>query len=104
MQEHQHDESTTMIRAACRDDEPDGEADQRPAEFVEVFVGGLPSDVTQEQVTEVFSKIGEVLSVRLNRRKKTGECKGFGFVRYGNQLTAEVACRDVKEVRLFTLV
>ena len=67
-------------------------------EFVEVFVGGLPSDVTQEEVTEAFSKVGEVLSVRLNRRKKTGECKGFGFVRYKDQLTAEIACRDIKEV------
>ena len=66
--------------------------------FVEVFVGGLPSDASDEGVEAAFAAVGEVLSVRLNRRKKTGECKGFGFIRYADQETAERACAEVKEV------
>ena len=89
------------LNTECRSEEP--EADTFP-EFVEVFVGGLPSDVTQEEVTETFSTGGEVLGVRLNRRKKTGECKGFGFVRFKDQLTAEVACRDIKEASVLKTV
>lgn len=72
--------------------------EKRKQDFVEVFVGGLPPDATDEGVEQAFAAVGEVLSVRLNRRKKTGECKGFGFIRYADQPTAERACQGVKEV------
>lgn len=65
--------------------------------FVEVFVGGLPPDATDEGVEAAFAAVGHVLSVRLNRRKKTGECKGFGFIRFADQATAERACQEVRE-------
>lgn len=68
--------------------------------FVEVFVGGLPPDATDEGVEAAFAAVGHVLSVRLNRRKKTGECKGFGFIRFADQATAERACQEVREVRV----
>lgn len=65
---------------------------------MEVFVGGLPPDTREEQVQQAFSAVGQVISLRLNRRKRTGECKGFGFVRYNDQATAERACAEVQEV------
>lgn len=39
-----------------------------------------------------------LFACRLTRRKRGGECKGFGFVKYGDQSTAERACVEVKEV------
>ncbi len=66
---------------------------------VEVFVGGLPPDTKEEEVQQAFSAVGQVTGLRLNRRKRTGECKGFGFVRYTDQATAEKACFEVREVR-----
>lgn len=65
---------------------------------VEVFVGGLPPDVREEEVQQAFAAVGQVTGLRLNRRKRTGECKGFGFVRYADQGTAEKACSEVREV------
>lgn len=65
---------------------------------VEVFVGGLPPDTTEEEVQQAFAAVGQVTGLRLNRRKRTGECKGFGFVRYTDQATAEKACSEVLEV------
>lgn len=65
---------------------------------VEVFVGGLPPDTKEEEVQQAFSAVGQVTGLRLNRRKRTGECKGFGFVRYTDQATAEKACSEVREV------
>jgi len=67
---------------------------------VEVFVGGLPPDTKEEEVQQAFSAVGQVTGLRLNRRKRTGECKGFGFVRYTDQATAEKACSEVREVCL----
>jgi hypothetical protein len=64
----------------------------------EVFVGGLDATVEEAEVRQAFAAVGEVLEVRLNRRKRTGECKGFGFVGYADHTTAEKACAEVKEV------
>lgn len=66
---------------------------------VEIFIGGLPPDCKEEQVEQAFSLVGQVIGLRLNRRKRTGECKGFGFVRYSDQATAERACSEIHEVR-----
>jgi len=79
----------------------DGLEDGGKKAWTEVFVGGLPPFADEVTVNTAFSAVGEVLSVRLNRRKKTGECKGFGFIRYADQATAERACSEVKEVIIF---
>ncbi|KAL3161121.1 hypothetical protein ABBQ38_009496 [Trebouxia sp. C0009 RCD-2024] len=79
---------------------PDSSGDDSELEgmAVEVFVGGLPPDVREEEVQQAFAAVGQVTGLRLNRRKRTGECKGFGFVRYADQGTAEKACSEVREV------
>ena len=47
-----------------------------------VFVGGLPYSADDEEVRELFTKYGDVESVRVVREPKTGTGKGFGFVTY----------------------
>eukprot|EP00884_Botryococcus_braunii_P002695 jgi/Botrbrau1/12426/Bobra.0229s0022.1 len=64
----------------------------------EVFVGGLPPCASDEEVKEAFAKVGQVVSVRLNRRKKTGECKGFGFVKFADSEAAERAIAEISQV------
>ena len=83
----------------CRGGAAEPQEENGKQAFVEVFVGGLPPDASDYGVEAAFKAVGEVLSVRLNRRKKTGECKGFGFIRFADQATAERACLVVKEVR-----
>ncbi|KAK9802660.1 hypothetical protein WJX73_002230, partial [Symbiochloris irregularis] len=75
----------------------EGSDDGSSGAGTEVFVGGLPSDATEEAVTAAFAKVGTVLSMRLTRRKRGGECKGFAFVRFPDQSTAERACAEVTE-------
>lgn len=50
-----------------------------------VFVGGLPYSVDEEEVREVFTRYGDVESVRVVRERKTGTGKGFGFVTFQDQ-------------------
>lgn len=45
-----------------------------------IFVGNLGPDVTEEQVAELFKPFGQVGSVQLVRELFTGKLKGFGFV------------------------
>jgi RNA recognition motif-containing protein len=50
-----------------------------------LYVGNLKYSVTQEEVQELFSQVGEVVEVRL-----IGD-KGFGFVEMSSQEEAEKA-------------
>jgi RNA recognition motif-containing protein len=48
---------------------------------VRVYVGNLPKDIEREQLEEVFSEHSEeIVSVKLVTDRKTGKCRGFGFV------------------------
>ncbi|KAG0635489.1 hypothetical protein HOY80DRAFT_1011848 [Tuber brumale] len=60
-----------------------------------VFVGNIPYGLTEEQITEIFSSVGRVLSFRLVYDRETGRPKGFGFAEYIDQETAASAVRNL---------
>lgn len=45
-----------------------------------IYVGNLPWSATEEEVQELFSPHGTVLSVKLVSDRETGRARGFGFV------------------------
>ncbi|WP_104747883.1 RNA recognition motif domain-containing protein [Helicobacter cetorum] len=45
-----------------------------------IYVGNLVYSATNEEVKELFSKFGEVFSVKLIHDRETKRPKGFGFV------------------------
>jgi RNA recognition motif-containing protein len=45
-----------------------------------IYVGNLPFSATEEDLSELFSQHGEVLSVNLINDRQTGRPRGFGFV------------------------
>ena len=45
-----------------------------------LFVGGLPYSTQQEEVEQLFSQCGEVVSATIVRDKFTNQSRGFGFV------------------------
>ncbi|AFI04347.1 RNA recognition motif domain-containing protein [Helicobacter cetorum] len=45
-----------------------------------IYVGNLVYSATNEEVKELFSKFGEVFSVKLICDRETKRPKGFGFV------------------------
>ena len=45
-----------------------------------IYVGNLPWAATEEQVRDLFSEYGNVLSVKLVSDRETGRARGFGFV------------------------
>lgn len=58
-----------------------------------LYVGSLPYSVTDDELREVFSSFGEVLSARVIMDKMTGRSKGFGFVEMG---TEEMAAQAIE--------
>jgi RNA recognition motif-containing protein len=45
-----------------------------------IFVGNLAPNVTEDQLVEAFKEFGQVKSAEVKRELFTGTSKGFGFV------------------------
>ena len=65
-----------------------------------VFVGNIPNDVTEDQLKEIFSQVGPVLSFRIVYDKESGKAKGYGFAEYPDQETAQSAMRNLNNYDL----
>lgn len=47
---------------------------------MKLFIGCLPYDITETELSSLCSQFGEVVSVKLVLDHFTGQSKGFGFV------------------------
>ncbi|XP_046985546.1 TAR DNA-binding protein 43-like isoform X1 [Schistocerca americana] len=50
----------------------------------DLIVLGLPWKTTEQQLREYFESFGEVLMAQVKKDPKSGQSKGFGFIRFGN--------------------
>ena len=58
---------------------------------MQIYVGSLPYEVTEEDLREEFGAFGEVASVNIITDKLSGRPKGFGFVEMASKSEAEAA-------------
>uniref|UniRef100_A0A1D1XCN7 Heterogeneous nuclear ribonucleoprotein Q n=1 Tax=Anthurium amnicola TaxID=1678845 RepID=A0A1D1XCN7_9ARAE len=63
---------------------------------LEIFVGGLDRDATEEDVKKVFGKIGDVEEVRLHKDFTTNKNKGFAFVKFADKVQVSRALSELK--------
>jgi RNA recognition motif-containing protein len=47
---------------------------------MQIYIGNLPYDFTEEELREMFDQFGEVESVKIVMDKASGGSKGFGFI------------------------
>ncbi|MEI7988930.1 MAG: RNA-binding protein [Chloroflexota bacterium] len=45
-----------------------------------IYVGNLPFDASEEEIRELFAAFGQVTTVTVIKDKMTGQSRGFGFV------------------------
>ena len=64
---------------------------------VEIYVGNLSYDMTEDQLRAEFEAFGKVNSTRLVMDRFNGKSKGFGFVQMPNRDEAERACAAINE-------
>jgi RNA recognition motif-containing protein len=62
-----------------------------------IYVGNLSYNVTEEELRDIFSEYGEVSSVNIITDKYSGQSKGFGFVEMPRQSEAEAAIKALNE-------
>ncbi|MBD2102604.1 RNA-binding protein [Leptolyngbya sp. FACHB-261] len=56
-----------------------------------LYVGNLSYDVTEADLTEVFTEYGKVKRVQLPTDRETGRLRGFGFVEMEDEANEEAA-------------
>jgi RNA recognition motif-containing protein len=56
-----------------------------------LYVGNLPYGVTEDQLRELFSQVGEISDVAVITDRDTGRSKGFGFVEMSTDEAAQEA-------------
>ena len=62
-----------------------------------IYVGNLSYEITDDEVRDIFSPHGEISSVSIIKDKYSGQSKGFGFVEMPNQAEAEEAIKTLNE-------
>ena len=70
-----------------------------------IYVGNLSHEVTEEELREAFTAFGQVTSVRIVKDLYTGQSRGFGFVDMPAKAEAQAAiiglsAKDLKGRRL----
>ncbi|MDI6800910.1 MAG: hypothetical protein QMD01_02470 [Thermodesulfovibrionales bacterium] len=60
-----------------------------------LYVGNISFKATEEDVKGLFSKVGDVASVKIITDAYTGQSKGFGFVEMANEEDAKKAIESL---------
>lgn len=56
---------------------------------IRLYIGNLPKEVDRNELQNVFSEAGEPVSTKVITDRKTGKCRGFGFVTVKNDEQAD---------------
>lgn len=47
---------------------------------IRLYVGNLPKELEREELASVFEEYGDAVTTKLITDRRTGKCRGFGFV------------------------
>jgi len=54
-----------------------------------VFVGGIPTSITEDEFKDYFSKFGKVVEHQIMQDRGTGRSRGFGFITFDSEQAVE---------------
>lgn len=67
---------------------------------MKIFVAGLPYDLDDAELIEIFEKFGEVVSAKVAIDRETGKSKGFAFVEMKNREEGQEAIDGLNDISL----
>jgi RNA recognition motif-containing protein len=65
-----------------------------------LYVGNLPFGATSQELTELFSQAGEVVSANIITDRFSGQSRGFGFVEMSSEEAAQTAINQFNEYQM----
>ncbi len=60
-----------------------------------IFIGNLNFQTTEEQLEDLFTPFGELTSIKIITDKFSGRSRGFGFIEMPNSAEAEKAIENL---------
>ncbi|KAF5731995.1 heterogeneous nuclear ribonucleoprotein Q [Tripterygium wilfordii] len=100
------DETKVFIETVEDEEKPSSSANQddkeKHAELLaippygsEVFIGGLPKDIVEEDLQDLCKSVGEIFEIRMVKDRDTGESKGYAFVAFKSKEVAQKAIEEL---------
>jgi RNA recognition motif-containing protein len=68
--------------------------------IVNIYVGNLSREVTEDELRQAFEAFGQVTSVNVIKDRYTGESRGFGFVEMATKSEAQAAINGLNGTSL----
>ena len=65
-----------------------------------IYVGNLSHEISEEDLQNAFSEFGKVVSVKIIKDQYSGRSKGFGFVEMPDRIEANTAIADLNNKEL----
>ncbi len=59
-----------------------------------IYIGNLPFETNEQELTELFAEFGEVSSAKIITDRESGRSRGFGFV----EMNDDVAKKAIEEL------
>jgi RNA recognition motif-containing protein len=57
---------------------------------IRLYVGNLPAELDRQALEKIFNESGDSVSLKVITDRKTGKCRGFGFVTVGSDEVADI--------------
>ncbi|CAI9089835.1 OLC1v1024479C1 [Oldenlandia corymbosa var. corymbosa] len=73
---------------------PKGAAEAKDFKTKKIFVGGIPTAVTEDELNGFFSKFGKVVEHEIIRDHVTKRSRGFGFIVFDNEQVVDDLLAD----------
>ena len=61
-----------------------------------IYVGNLSRDVTEDELRQEFEPFGQVVSVNIIKDRYSGQSRGFGFVEMATKAEGQAAIEGLK--------
>ena len=80
--------------------EPRSVTERKRRRTLEVFVGGLDKEATEDDVRKAFEVAGDIVEVRMMTHSQTGKNRGYAFVRFANADQAAKAAAELDKIKV----
>ena len=88
----------TQRKAQQRQDGKFEKTHPAPADgSIEIYVGNLSYDLTEDQLRKEFEAFGKVNSARIITNRYNGKSKGFGFIHMPNRAEVDAALKALSD-------
>ncbi|KAK6332406.1 hypothetical protein TWF696_003122 [Orbilia brochopaga] len=77
------------------------ERDGDDGEAVNVYIKGLPVDMTDKRLSDIVAPYGDVISSKAIIDRPHGICKGYGFAKYTTKEAAKACMRGLEQTHNF---